>query len=197
MFKLFDINNFMIGIDEVGRGPLAGPSVVCGIVLGDQVDPYNLIDSKKLKHHQIETIGQMLLNQAKAIYIEYISVEQIEALGIKQAIVKAMQKITTKANQPFTCVDFEKVVAPYMMLSAKKGDTWFKAVSGASIVAKCVRDRYMRNLAAIYPEFGFEQHVGYGTKHHLQALEIYGYVPGVHRNNFAPIKTMEKIYEVR
>lgn len=181
--------NNIIGIDEVGRGPLAGSVVVAGVVLDKPI--YGLDDSKKLSHKKIEELAKIIKQEAIAYKIVEVRATTIEKIGIKKAVLKSMQRVVNEieCEVDFALIDFEKPKLKIDSLSMKKGDSNSNSIAAASIIAKDFRDRKMIKLSKKYPNYGFETNVGYGTKKHLEAIEKYGIIKGVHRRNFEPIKS--------
>lgn len=179
------------GIDEVGRGPLAGCAVVAGVILDKPI--LGLKDSKKLSKKKIKELNDLIIENCYKYKIIEISVLEIETYGIKVCVVNAMNKIAVELEADFYLVDFEKI-SQTNSLSMKKGDSKSNSIAAASIIAKYYRDEKLKKLSLKYPEFSFETNVGYGTKKHYEALKKYGYIDKVHRKNFKPISEMSKEY---
>lgn len=176
------------GVDEAGRGPLAGP-VVAGAVILHSPPPPGINDSKKLTATARESLFDALQPLAH-IGIGIASVEEIDRLNILQATLLAMKRAVEAlpVTPAFALIDGNR--APMLACPARtlvKGDALSLSIASASIVAKVTRDRLMRELAAMHPVYGFEKHAGYGTKAHLEALKTHGPCPA-HRLSFAPIR---------
>ena len=184
-------NLAILGIDEVGRGPWAGPLVVGACVLGDaQIE--GLTDSKKLTPKKREALAPIIREQA-AVGLGWISAEELDRIGLSQALCKACRAAVKQIKVPFHEIIIDGTVnflrdtplASHVQV-LKKADLLVPEVSAASIVAKVARDEYMYQLAEKYPGYGFEKHVGYGTAAHKAALEKLGPCPE-HRKSFKPI----------
>ena len=169
-------NLAILGIDEVGRGPWAGPLVVGACVLGDaQIE--GLTDSKKLTPKKREALAPIIREQA-AVGLGWISAEELDRIGLSQALCKAARAAVKQIKVPFHEIIIDGTVnflrdtplASHVQV-LKKADLLVPEVSAASIVAKVARDEYMYQLAKKYPGYGFEKHVGYGTAAHKAALE--------------------------
>ena len=173
------------GIDEAGRGPLAGPVVAaCAIMpLDDIIEGIN--DSKKLSEKKREALFEQIKEKALAFSIVEMSAEVIDDINILEATKKAMiQCVTELAMKPdVVFIDAVKLNLPYETLSIIKGDARSYNIAAASILAKVHRDRLMREYAKIYPEYGFAKHKGYGTSEHIRALKEFGPCP-LHRALF-------------
>ncbi|MGG2064824.1 MULTISPECIES: ribonuclease HII [unclassified Bacillus (in: firmicutes)] len=181
------------GIDEVGRGPLAGPVVTAAVVLPEDFYIPGLNDSKKLSEAKRERFYDEIQEKALAIGIGIIPPNVIDEINIYQATKQAM--LDAVANLSCTpehlLIDAMELPTSIPQTSIIKGDAKSISISAASVIAKVTRDRMMKELGKRYPQYGFEQHMGYGTKQHLQAIETYG-VLDEHRKSFAPIKDMIK-----
>lgn len=173
------------GIDEAGRGPLAGPVVAaCAIMpLDDIIEGIN--DSKKLSEKKREALFEQIKEKALAFSIVEMPAEVIDDINILEATKKAMIQCTTElAMKPdVVFIDAVKLNLPYETLSIIKGDARSYNIAAASILAKVHRDRLMREYAKIYPEYGFAKHKGYGTSEHIRALKEFGPCP-LHRALF-------------
>ena len=173
------------GIDEAGRGPLAGPVVAaCAIMpLDDIIEGIN--DSKKLSEKKREALFEQIKEKALAFSIVEMSAEVIDDINILEATKKAMiQCVNELAIKPdVVFIDAVKLNLPYETLSIIKGDARSYNIAAASILAKVHRDRLMREYAKIYPEYGFAKHKGYGTSEHIRALKEFGPCP-LHRALF-------------
>lgn len=173
------------GIDEAGRGPLAGPVVAaCAIMpLDDIIEGIN--DSKKLSEKKREVLYEQIKEKALAFSIVEMPAEVIDDINILEATKKAMIQCTTElAMKPdVVFIDAVKLNLPYETLSIIKGDARSYNIAAASILAKVHRDRLMREYAKIYPEYGFAKHKGYGTSEHIRALKEFGPCP-LHRALF-------------
>lgn len=173
------------GIDEAGRGPLAGPVVAaCAIMpLDDIIEGIN--DSKKLSEKKREALFEQIKEKALAFSIVEMPAEVIDDINILEATKKAMiQCVTELAMKPdVVFIDAVKLNLPYETLSIIKGDARSYNIAAASILAKVHRDRLMREYAKIYPEYGFAKHKGYGTSEHIRALKEFGPCP-LHRALF-------------
>ena len=181
----------IIGVDEVGRGPLAGPVISAAIVLNKEKIPEGINDSKKLSKKKREVINEELISQHK-FAIGIASVEEIDKINILQASLLAMKRAVLNLNiKPQTIlVDGNKLPdLEYNMYPIIKGDSKSISIAAASIVAKVYRDKLMQDLSLKYPGYYWEKNSGYGTKQHLLALDNLGVTP-IHRKSFAPIYNM-------
>ncbi|MCL6632339.1 MAG: ribonuclease HII [Alicyclobacillus herbarius] len=183
----------IVGVDEAGRGCLAGPVVAAAVVLGKPVHTWvGIDDSKCLTRRRREQLCDWIREQARAVGVGWASVEEIDNLNILHASRLAMTRaVQCLPVQP----DVTLVDGPYAPLEAPPewhcqpvidGDAQCLSIAAASIVAKVVRDRFMAELANTYPEFGFDRNAGYGTREHRQALARFGPTP-YHRRSFAPV----------
>ncbi len=177
------------GIDEVGRGPLAGPVVACAVILDPNRPIAGLGDSKKLSEKKRDALSSLILANSLSVGIGIISPAQIDELNILQATFLAMKQafeaLSIKPNEIW--VDGNQQI-PNLQISQKTfvgGDGLHECIMAASIVAKVHRDRLMSEYAALYPHYGFEKHKGYGTAVHLEALRMHGPCE-IHRLSFAP-----------
>lgn len=179
------------GVDEAGRGPLAGPVVAAAVVLPAQHAIMGLNDSKKLTANKRAYLYDEIYAKATAVSIAKASVAEIDALNILQAALLAMKRAlqTLTVTIDKALIDGNKVPTGLMMPAEAiiKGDSQFECIMAASIVAKVWRDRHMLNLDQQYPNYGLARHAGYPTKQHLQALSQYGVTP-IHRKTFKPVK---------
>lgn len=173
------------GIDEVGRGPLAGP-VTCTAVI---MDLDNLIvgvnDSKKVSKGKREKLFDEILAKAVAVSTVSYSPEQIDELNILNATKACMRDaiMSLKVEPDVVLVDALKLDIPYPTMGIIHGDALSYSIGAASIVAKVTRDRFMTDMAKIYPEYDFEHNMGYGTAKHIAALKEFGATP-IHRKSF-------------
>jgi ribonuclease HII len=170
----------IIGIDEVGRGPMAGPCVVVGVVLPPYFDHPLIKDSKKLSHAQRCVAFDIITKAAKQIIVKAVNVETIDNLNIYRATQEAMEWIAN-TSKVFALTDAMPLVAPHE--SFIKGDSKSISIAAASIVAKVIRDDMMLAYDVQYPEYGFAKHKGYGTKEHQAKMIEYGLTP-IHRKSF-------------
>lgn len=175
----------LAGMDEVGRGPLAGPLVVCCVVLPLDKTVDGVRDSKKLSAKKREYLFDKLMAVAKdccTVFIDEKTVDEINVLNAtKLAMSKAVQGLKTKVD--CVLIDAVKLDEKTKTLSIIKGDDKSYLIAAASIIAKVTRDRYMVEQSKNYPQYRFEQNKGYGTKEHISALKKYGTCP-LHRNTF-------------
>jgi ribonuclease HII len=186
-----------IGVDEAGRGPLVGSVVAAAVILPPDFQLSGLTDSKKLSEKKRDSLYQQITEQcdwsvaeASSIEIDQINILQATLLAMKRAIIdlqgeyskyrgKAIFNVMVDGNH---CPDIANCIAII------KGDLSEPAISAASIIAKVTRDGQMRELDTQFPQYGFAQHKGYGTRKHLLALSKYGPIKGIHRHSFSPIK---------
>lgn len=181
----------IIGVDEVGRGPLAGPVISAAIILNKEKIPEGINDSKKLSKKKREVINEELISQ-HSFAIGIASVEEIDKINILQASLLAMKRAVLNLNiKPQTIlVDGNKLPdLEYNMYPIIKGDSKSISIAAASIIAKVYRDKLMQDLSLQYPGYYWEKNSGYGTKQHLLALNNLGVTP-IHRKSFAPIYNM-------
>ena len=180
------------GVDEAGRGPLAGPVCAAAVILpqGARIEGVN--DSKKLTEKKREALFDIICNTAVAYAIEFVSPTVIDEINIRQATSLAMhnavQNLDRKAD--YIIIDGNDGIpfdTPYEYII--KGDARSQTIAAASILAKVSRDRLMRELDREYPEYGFAKHKGYGTKAHMEAIQKYG-VSEVHRKTFMTDKVL-------
>lgn len=178
---------YICGIDEAGRGPLAGPVVVGAVIMPKESWIKGVNDSKKIAEKKREVLFEKITEEAVAYGVGIVDPKTIDEINIlnatKLALTKAIQELKVKPD--LIIVDalehINTLGIPYE--SMIKGDEKVYSVSAASIVAKVTRDRIMRQWDEVYPQYGFEHHKGYGTKAHIEAIRIYGLTP-IHRRSF-------------
>ncbi|MDL2211274.1 ribonuclease HII [Erysipelotrichaceae bacterium OttesenSCG-928-M19] len=188
LLKKYD---YLIGIDEVGRGCLAGPLVVCGIIMKYDNLLEEVNDSKKLSRKKREQFNDDILNNCLEYVIVEVDIKTVDEKNIYQATKLAMNEIATKLNKHNSLILSDAMPLDIdNNLAIKKGDETSYAIACASIIAKVYRDKLMCLLAQEYPQYDFENNMGYGTKKHLEALEKHGYLEDIHRKSFEPIKSM-------
>lgn len=183
----------ILGIDEVGRGPWAGPLVIGAVVLGGVVID-GLTDSKKLTKKRREELDVVIRQQAKGIGLGWVHAEELDRIGLSASLVLATKRAVEQVTAPYHEIIIDGTVnflketnkGPYVT-TLKKADLLIPSVSAASIVAKVARDAYMTEQDGIYPEYGFARHVGYGTAVHRAAIDVLGVTPQ-HRLSFAPLQ---------
>lgn len=186
----------IIGVDEAGRGPLAGNVIAAAVILPPEFELPDLTDSKKLSAKKRETLYQQItqscdwaVGEASCAEIDQINILQATLVAMRRAILNLQSSHTEKT----TVTDYELLVDGNRCPDVKncraiiKGDLTEPAISAASIIAKVTRDRQMVALDTLYPQYGFAKHKGYGTKVHMEALTEYGPIVGVHRYSFAPV----------
>jgi ribonuclease HII len=178
------------GVDEVGRGPLAGPVVAAAVILDDTQPLFGLTDSKKLSEKKRKILSAEIKNKSLAWSIACVEADEIDRINILQASLLAMKKAVESLRlMPDHClIDGNKL--PQLNCTAEaivKGDLKEPAISAASIIAKVYRDQLMVEQAKLYPEYGFEKHKGYPTKQHREAIQVYG-VLEIHRKSFAHVQ---------
>jgi ribonuclease HII len=180
------------GVDEAGRGPLAGPVAVAAVVLDPNKPIDGLDDSKRLSNTQREVLYEQICQSALAWSIVHIAVADIDRLNILQATLWGMQLAVRQLGLKPKCVLVDGNRAPELACEVRaivQGDRLEPAISAASILAKVSRDRHMLELHQAYPQYGFDQHKGYPTAGHLRSLAQYG--PCVeHRRSFAPVRAL-------
>lgn len=178
------------GIDEAGRGPLAGPVVAAAVVLDPERPIEGLADSKKLTHKRRELLYGEIFDRALTVSIGECQRAEIDELNIFQATVEAMQRAVDAMipSPDHLLVDGKNI---HLRFKSQEiivdGDEKIPAISAASIIAKVHRDRLMREYHKVFPEYGFDQHKGYGTRAHLEALAEFGACP-IHRQSFRPVQ---------
>ena len=193
----------ILGIDEVGRGPYAGPLVIGACILGDWQNSENtewiekLTDSKKLSAKRRDELYVLIKEKALAAATGWVSSVEIDEIGLSEALRLATRRAVEQIQK--TKVPFSEIIIDGTMnflagtklekyvSTLKKGDFLVKEISAASILAKVERDNYMAKLDAVYPEYGFGKHVGYGTAAHQKAMEEFGLTPE-HRRSFRPVR---------
>ena len=179
------------GVDEVGRGPLAGPVVAAAVVLDARCGWDGVNDSKKLSPAAREAIHARVLQEARAFAWAVVGPRAIDSLNIRQASLEAMRRAVLRLPlaPDLVLVDGNDRVPGLAcrQRSVISGDARLLSVAAASVVAKVVRDRIMERLDRVWPDYGFARHKGYGTPEHLDALERYGPCP-LHRFSFSPVR---------
>jgi ribonuclease HII len=181
----------ILGIDEVGRGPWAGPLVVGAVVLGCEIE--GLTDSKKLSAKKREALALEIHENATAVGLGWVHADEIDQIGLSLALVEATKRAVSEITTPYHEIIIDGTVnfmkdtgkGPYVT-TLKKADLLIPSVSAASIVAKVARDKFMSEQHVLYPDYGFDSHVGYGTAAHRLAIDKYGVTP-LHRLSFAPL----------
>lgn len=186
---VWDVPGLVAGVDEAGRGPLAGPVVAAAVILDDLKPIKGLADSKQLTALRRERLYDEIRAKALCCSIAQASVEEIDQLNILQATMLAMRRavLGLRLKPTKVLVDGNRLPALDVLAEAiVSGDALVPCISAASILAKVTRDRLLRELHLQHPEYGFDRHKGYGTADHLRALQTHGALP-VHRRSFAPV----------
>lgn len=182
------------GVDEAGRGPLAGPVCAAAVILPPHLELPGLNDSKKLTDKRRRELFPLIQEQAVAYGIAFASEEEIDRLNILQATFLAMRRAIGQLDgrADFALIDGNRETDfGLSAMTVVKGDSRSANIAAASILAKVTRDDYMLKIASEYPQYGFEIHKGYGTRAHYEALRTYGASP-VHRKTF-----LRKFYEAQ
>ncbi|MES0101450.1 ribonuclease HII [Mesorhizobium sp. M0019] len=182
----------MAGMDEAGRGPLAGPVVAAAVVLDPANIPDGLDDSKRLTHLQREALFLKILGSALAVSMASVSAEGIDASNILKASLEAMRRAVAGLSiRPKLALADGRDVPPGLPCEGKaliKGDQRSQSIAAASIVAKVLRDRMMCGCGSHHARYGFELHMGYATVRHRTAIDLHGPVARLHRASFAPFR---------
>lgn len=182
------------GVDEAGRGPLAGPVIAAAVVLDPQKPVDGLADSKKLSASQRKRLEAEIFKTALSVSVGRAEVEEIDRLNILWATMLAMERAVAGLTLPVAEVLIDGNRVPENLAHGRaivKGDQTEPAISAASIIAKQARDREMEELAAVYPAYGFAGHKGYPTRVHIAALQAHGVTPH-HRRSYAPVQRILK-----
>ena len=181
--------SFIAGVDEVGRGPLAGPVVDAAVILPKNIEDLGFDDSKKLSASKREEIYRLIQEKAIAIGIGIVDADIIDQVNIYQASRLAMQQAVSelKIQPDYLLIDAMKIDVNTPQIGIIKGDAKSISIAAASIVAKQVRDQMMQEFDELYPGYDFSNNAGYGTPKHLEGLKTKGICP-IHRKTFAPIK---------
>ncbi len=178
------------GIDEAGRGPLAGPVVAAAVILPDRFDLPGLTDSKKLSEKQRNRFYPQIREQARAVGVGVASAAEIDQINILQATLLAMRRAVSRLSltPDYLLIDgITPLPLDISQQTLKKGDSRSLSIAAASVIAKVVRDRIMSAFARQLPEYGLAKHKGYGTKHHRHAIAEFG-PTWLHRKTFAGVK---------
>ena len=187
----------IIGVDEAGRGSLVGNVIAAAVILPTKFQLSGLTDSKKLSknkrdifYQQITGLCDWSVGESSSIEIDQINILQATMLAMKRAIIDLQEEYAKYRGKAIfnVMVDGNRCPDVPNCIAIIKGDLSEPAISAASIIAKVTRDRQMTELDLQYPEYGFAQHKGYGTRKHINALSKYGAIKGVHRHSFGPIK---------
>ncbi|PRD45677.1 ribonuclease HII [Phyllobacterium phragmitis] len=180
------------GIDEAGRGPLAGPVVAAAVILDAERLPEGLDDSKKLTASMRETLFEIILSQALAVSVASLCAPAIDRSDIRKAALEAMRRAAAGLTLAPSHALIDGCDVPWGLRcegsALVKGDQRSISIAAASIVAKVTRDRMMQRAGAHHPAYGLEAHAGYATVRHRSAIEAHGPLRGLHRYTFAPIK---------
>ncbi len=186
---------YIAGVDEVGRGPLAGPVCAAAVILPEDMVIEGVNDSKKISEKKREALYDEIIKNAVAYSVAFVEPDVIDEINIRQATHLAMQKavdgLSPKAD--FLLIDgndkieFNGVDGEYVV----KGDSTYECIAAASIVAKVTRDRYMVGMDEVYPGYGFAKNKGYGTKIHMEGIREKGLTP-LHRRSFITDKVLGK-----
>ena len=187
----------IIGVDEAGRGSLVGNVVAAAVILPTKFQLSGLTDSKKLSakkrdlfYQQITELCDWSVGEASSIEIDQMNILQATMLAMKRAIINLQEEYSEYRDKTIfnVMVDGNRCPDVPNCIAIIKGDLNEPSISAASVIAKVTRDRQMRELDSQYPQYGFAQHNGYGTRKHLIALSEYGSIRGIHRHSFSPIK---------
>ena len=182
--------NNIAGIDEAGRGPLAGPVVSAAVILPQNFSVNGVVDSKKLTIKKRLRLYQEIYTHAVSVGVGIVDSVEIDRINILQASLLSMSMATQNLRPQPECLLIDgtfSISSPLPQKPIAKGDTLSISIAAASIVAKVTRDRLMEEYNAYYPQFGFSQHKGYPTRAHKEAIRKFGYCP-IHRKTFKGVK---------
>jgi ribonuclease HII len=186
------------GVDEAGRGPLAGPVSVAAVILPDGFRHKRLTDSKQLDEEEREEIyDELVQRESICWHVVLVEVDEIDRVNILRATHLGMQRAVAGLTRQPEAVLIDGLSVPGFPLPQEalvKGDARSFSIAAASVIAKVTRDRYMRAAAAQHPQYGFERHKGYGTPEHLEALRLHGPCP-LHRRSFSPVTQLTLAFE--
>jgi ribonuclease HII len=188
---LFPVSGLIAGVDEAGRGPLAGPVVAAAVILDDRKPIRGLADSKVLSPKTRARLYDLIVEKALCFGIAEASVEEIDTLNILRATLLAMRRAVEALRLTPALVLVDGNQLPVLKVTAEaivRGDATVRAISAASILAKVHRDRLCLQLHEAHPQYGFDQHKGYACPEHLAALRVHG-ACAVHRRSFAPVRS--------
>ena len=183
--------NLIVGVDEAGRGPLAGPVVAAAVIFPRTYINIDINDSKQLTEKKREALFDVIKENAIAYGVGIVSAEMIDEINIYEATKVAMKQAINnlKHNYDLILTDAMKLDGfDVEVIDIIKGDAKALPIAAASIIAKVTRDHMMNELDAKYPEYGFKKHKGYGTKQHMEALKKYGPIKGIHRFSYKPVE---------
>ncbi len=182
---------YIAGIDEVGRGPLVGSVVTAAVILPEDFYDERINDSKKLTEKKREILYDVIMDNAISVGIGMSSNEVIDEINILEATKKAMKEAVSNLSvkPEYLLIDAVKLDIDIPSLSIIKGDAKSQSIASASIIAKVTRDRMLKELDKLHPEYDFKHNKGYGTKKHIEALYKYG-VLKEHRKTFEPVKSI-------
>ncbi|GAF63740.1 putative ribonuclease HII [Bacillus sp. TS-2] len=177
------------GIDEVGRGPLAGPVVTAAVILPKDFQLLGLNDSKKLSKEKREKFAEIIKKEALSYSIIFSTAAEIDQLNIYQATKKAMEKAVQSLSleADHLLVDAMNLTVDIPQTSLIKGDARSLSIAASSCLAKVARDTYMEQLHKKFPQYHFDKNMGYGTKEHLEGIKKFGILPSEHRKSFQPV----------
>ncbi|MDQ6436040.1 ribonuclease HII [Mesorhizobium sp. LHD-90] len=182
----------LAGLDEAGRGPLAGPVVAAAVILNPKRIPDGLDDSKRLTAEARETLFSAILGTAIGVSVASVSATGIDRINILRASLEAMRRAFCGLHvKPLHALVDGRDVPPGLACGAEalvKGDQRSQSIAAASIVAKVMRDRMMENCGRLHARYGFESHMGYATQRHRDAIGMHGALPRLHRVTFAPFR---------
>jgi len=182
---------FIVGIDEAGRGPLAGPVVAASVLIGKRSFKERIDDSKRLSPLKREKAFFEILHSC-LISVGIVDNDEIDKINILNATKRAMEKAVSGLGVEPDCLLIDgniRLNLPFCQEGIVKGDSKSISIAAASIVAKVVRDSLMLKLDKVYPQYGFRYHKGYGTRRHMSALKDFGPCP-VHRKTFEPLRSI-------
>ncbi len=185
------MDEVIVGVDEVGRGPLIGNVVTAAVILPSNCDLL-LMDSKKLTEKKLDYFYELIVEQAVDYHIARASAQEIDEINILAATMLAMKRAIEGVKSPFNKVLVDGNRCPDISHSCEaivKGDGKILAISAASILAKVTRDNEMRDLDKLYPQYGFAKHKGYPTKFHLEQMQKLGLING-YRKSYRPVKNL-------
>jgi ribonuclease HII len=193
MDELFDCTSRRVaGVDEAGRGPLAGPVIAAAVILDPQHPLSGLRDSKKLTEARRAALFDEITETALAWAVGRAEVEEIDRINILQATLLAMRRAVEQLVPPADSVLVDGIQCPQLACPVQaviKGDDKVASISAASVVAKVSRDREMLQLDSLYPGYGLARHKGYPSRMHLEALQKLGVTP-IHRRSYAPVRRL-------